>query len=61
MNLGYEGALAYSAQLVKQVASANGELVLLWHNDSIHHPDQRAGDSVCRPGNENYSPPSLKN
>ena len=35
MNLGYEGALAYSTQLIKQVASANGELVLLWHNDSI--------------------------
>jgi len=35
MNLDYEGALAYSTQLIKQVASANGELVLLWHNDSI--------------------------
>lgn len=35
MNLGYEDALAYSIQLIKQVAHANGELVLLWHNDSI--------------------------
>ncbi len=35
MNLGYEEALAYSMQLAKQVARANGELVLLWHNDSI--------------------------
>ena len=28
MNLGYEGALAYSTQLIKQVASANGELAV---------------------------------
>lgn len=35
MNLGYEEALAYSLQLAQQVAEANGELVLLWHNDSI--------------------------
>ena len=35
MNLGYEDALACSIQLAKQVARANGELVLLWHNDSV--------------------------
>ena len=35
MNLDYEDALAYSRQLIQQVARANGELVLLWHNDSI--------------------------
>lgn len=35
MNLGYEEALAYSLQLTEQVAESNGELVLLWHNDSI--------------------------
>ena len=35
MNLSYEEALAYSLQLAGQVAESNGELVLLWHNDSI--------------------------
>ncbi len=35
MNLDYEDALDYSIRLTKQVARSNGELVLLWHNDSI--------------------------
>lgn len=35
MNLGYEEALAYALQLTEQVSRANGELVLLWHNDIV--------------------------
>lgn len=35
MNFSYEEALEYSLQLVGQVAEANGELVLLWHNDLV--------------------------
>lgn len=35
MNLGYEEAFDYSMLLARQVANANGELVLLWHNDTI--------------------------
>lgn len=35
MNLEYDEALDYSLQLIKKVAESNGELVLLWHNDSI--------------------------
>lgn len=35
MNLGYEEALAYVLQIADKVAKANGELVLLWHNDAV--------------------------
>ncbi|MDR2810888.1 MAG: polysaccharide deacetylase family protein [Tannerellaceae bacterium] len=35
MNLAYNEAFAYCRQLAEQVAQAGGELVLLWHNDSI--------------------------
>ena len=35
MNLKYEEALTYCLQLAKQVATHNGEFILLWHNDTI--------------------------
>lgn len=35
MGLGYEEALAYARLLTGQVAKSHGELVLLWHNDSV--------------------------
>lgn len=35
MNLKYEEALAYCRELIKQTANKNGDLTLLWHNDSV--------------------------
>lgn len=35
MNLDFNEALAYCQLLAEQVAQVNGELVLLWHNDSV--------------------------
>lgn len=35
MDLSYNGALAYVLQLIEQVENVNGELVLLWHNDTV--------------------------
>lgn len=35
MGMSYEEALAYCLQIIEQVRQANGELVLLWHNDTI--------------------------
>lgn len=35
MNLGYDEASAYVRKLAEQVAAVNGELVLLWHNDTV--------------------------
>ncbi len=35
MNLDYEGALRYCLKLIDEVEKANGELVLLWHNDVL--------------------------
>lgn len=35
MNLDYNEAFDYCKQLAKQVAQVNGDLILLWHNDSI--------------------------
>ena len=35
MHLDYDEALNYSLSLIEQIASVNGELTLLWHNDSI--------------------------
>ena len=35
MGLQYEEALAYVLQLSERVATANGELILLWHNDIV--------------------------
>lgn len=41
MNLTYEEALAYCQQLIREVAQANGELILLWHNDTIATPTKK--------------------
>lgn len=35
MNLGFEEALEHTLQLIGQVKAVNGELVLLWHNDTV--------------------------
>ncbi|MDH6306224.1 hypothetical protein M2459_002938 [Parabacteroides sp. PF5-5] len=35
MGLSYDEAYAYCLGLINQVEKANGELVLLWHNDSV--------------------------
>lgn len=35
MNLSFEEALIYCRQIIEQVKRVNGELVLLWHNDTI--------------------------
>ena len=35
MNFEYEKALAYSRELIRQTAVMNGEVTLLWHNDSV--------------------------
>lgn len=35
MNLGFEEALRHALLLAGQVAAVNGELVLLWHNDTV--------------------------
>ena len=35
MNLNYEEAQTYCLQLAEQTARVNGELILLWHNDTI--------------------------
>ena len=35
MGLGYDDALAYARKLIERVAHVNGELTLLWHNDSV--------------------------
>lgn len=35
MGFGYEEALDYSLQLAEQVAKVSGELILLWHNDTV--------------------------
>ena len=35
MNLNYEEAQTFCLQLAEQTAWVNGELILLWHNDTI--------------------------
>jgi hypothetical protein len=35
MHMDYESALAYCRNLIRQVTRMNGELVLLWHNDTV--------------------------
>jgi hypothetical protein len=35
MNLAYDAALAYCRDLIFRIEQVNGELVLLWHNDSV--------------------------
>lgn len=35
MHMDYESALTYCRKLIQQVAQMNGELVLLWHNDTV--------------------------
>lgn len=42
MYLDYEQALYYCQQLAEQVAQVNGELVLLWHNDTVAEEVQPA-------------------
>lgn len=39
MGLGYDEAFDYAQQLINQVKSHNGELVLLWHNTSFGDTD----------------------
>lgn len=42
MHLEFEEALRYVLQLTGQVAAVNGELVLLWHNDTVTRDTQPA-------------------
>lgn len=35
MGFSYDDAFAYTLQLIEQVRNVNGELVLLWHNDTV--------------------------
>lgn len=39
MHLSYEEAFAYCLSIIEQTAHVNGELILLWHNDIIAHPN----------------------
>lgn len=40
MNLSYEEALAYCTSIIKQIANVNGDITLLWHNDTIAQTNQ---------------------
>lgn len=43
MNLPYEEAFDYCLRLIDQVEQANGELVMLWHNDTVSELQTRNG------------------
>jgi hypothetical protein len=43
MNLPYEEAFDYCLRLISRVEQANGELVMLWHNDTVSEWQTRQG------------------